>query len=144
MARRRSARPTDTCWVDLFEDRQLRRLLRRLHGPGAFPNLRGAGAGFGLSIAGLRAGDSAYVMIFHHAAPDQPLGWLFPGESLPELSEIAASADSLLIYDQPPHPNDAGYASFSVHTQAHRSRRMAKSLLNSRRNLPARKDARRR
>jgi hypothetical protein len=119
---RRASQPHATCWVDLFEDRNLRHHLRRLHGPGAYPNLRAAGAGFGLSVAGVRAGEGAYVLIFHHAAPDQPLGWLLPGETLAELTDIAPAADSLHIYDHPPGPEDPMHASFIAHTRRSRSR----------------------
>ena len=114
-------RPSNGCWLDVFDADGYRGNTRRLHGPADFPGLRIRERGWADQIGSLQVGPGAYVQCYDARDFDGTVLWLLPNQRVEFVAELAGEGviDSLRLYDRPPFAHEPGYAAYMLWAASH-------------------------
>jgi hypothetical protein len=115
-------RPSNGCWLDVYDAAGFAGNGRRLIGPADFPGLRIREKQWGEQVASLSVGPTAYVQCFRAGDFQNTVFWLLPNQSVESVADLdagGAEVDSIRLFDRPPFAHEPGYAAYMLWAASH-------------------------
>src|SRR5688500_2843832 len=114
-------RPSNGCWLDVFDAEHFTGNTRRLHGPADYPGLRIREKDWGDRVHSLTVGPGAYVQCYDGGNFDGTVLWLLPNQRVEALEEfpLGDEINSLRLHDRPPFAHEPGYAAYMLWAASH-------------------------